>query len=120
MPWWAISWKSRMRISKDGAKVSHLSYIGDGEIGEKANIGCGVVFVNYDGIRKNKTVVGDNAFVGCNANLIAPVTIGDGAYIAAGTTVTNNVEPESLCIGRSRQKIIPGWAKDEEKRQTNH
>jgi len=96
---------------KDGAKVSHLSYIGDGEIGEKANIGCGVVFVNYDGIRKNKTVVGENAFVGCNANLIAPVTIGDGAYIAAGTTVTNNVEPDSLCIGRSRQKIIPGWAK---------
>jgi bifunctional UDP-N-acetylglucosamine pyrophosphorylase/glucosamine-1-phosphate N-acetyltransferase len=96
---------------KDGAKVSHLSYIGDGEIGEKSNIGCGVVFVNYDGKKKSKTIVGKNAFVGCNANLVAPVTIGDGAYIAAGSTVTKNVEEDALCIARSRQTVIEGWAK---------
>ncbi len=98
-------------VIHDGAKVSHLSYIGDGEIGEKTNIGCGVVFVNYDGQKKSKTTVGKNAFVGCNANLIAPVTIGDGAYVAAGSTVTSDVEPDSLCIARSRQTVIPGWAK---------
>ena len=96
---------------KDGAKVSHLSYIGDGEIGEKSNIGCGVVFVNYDGKKKSRTVVGREAFVGCNANLVAPVTVGDGAYVAAGSTVTKDVEPDALCIARSRQTEIPGWAK---------
>ncbi len=95
----------------DGAKVSHLSYIGDGEIGERTNVGCGVVFVNYDGKKKSRTVVGRDAFVGCNANLIAPVTVGDGAYIAAGSTVTDDVESDSLCIARSRQTVIPGWAK---------
>jgi bifunctional UDP-N-acetylglucosamine pyrophosphorylase/glucosamine-1-phosphate N-acetyltransferase len=96
---------------RDGAKVSHLSYIGDGEIGEKSNIGCGVVFVNYDGKTKQRTVVGKGVFVGCNANLVAPVTIGDGAYVAAGSTVTDDVEPDALCIARSRQTVIPGWAK---------
>jgi bifunctional UDP-N-acetylglucosamine pyrophosphorylase/glucosamine-1-phosphate N-acetyltransferase len=96
---------------KDGAKVSHLTYIGDGEIGEKSNIGCGVVFVNYDGKKKSRTVVGKNAFVGCNVNLIAPVEVGDGAYVAAGTTVTHDIEPDALCIGRSKQKNIEGWAK---------
>lgn len=98
-------------VIHDGAKVSHLSYIGDGEIGENTNVGCGVVFVNYDGQKKSKTTVGKNAFVGCNANLIAPVTVGDGAYVAAGSTVTTDVEPDSLCIARSRQTVIPGWAK---------
>ena len=96
---------------KDGAKVSHLSYIGDGEIGENSNIGCAVVFVNYDGQKKSRTVVGKGAFVGCNANLVAPVTIGDGAYVAAGSTVTDDVEADALCIARSRQTVIPGWAK---------
>lgn len=96
---------------KDGAKVSHLTYIGDGEIGEKSNIGCGVVFVNYDGKKKSKTIVGKNVFVGCNANLVAPVTVEDGAYIAAGSTVTKNVEKDALCVARSRQKNIEGWAK---------
>ena len=98
-------------LIKDGAKVSHLSYIGDGEIGEKSNIGCGVVFVNYDGIKKSKTTVGSHCFVGCNVNLIAPVTVGDGAYIAAGSTVTKNVEEDALCIARSKQMSIEGWSK---------
>lgn len=98
-------------VIKDGAKVSHLSYIGDGEIGEKANIGCGVVFVNYDGQKKSKTTVGKNAFVGCNVNLVAPVTVEDGAYIAAGSTVTKDVEKDALCIARARQTVIEGWVK---------
>ncbi len=96
---------------KDGAKVSHLTYVGDGEIGENSNIGCGVVFVNYDGKKKSRTIIGKNAFVGCNVNLIAPVEVGDGAFVAAGTTVTQNVEPDALAIGRSKQKNIEGWAK---------
>ncbi|MBT3319847.1 MAG: NTP transferase domain-containing protein [Clostridia bacterium] len=96
---------------KDGAKVSHLTYVGDGEIGEKSNIGCGVVFVNYDGKKKSRTVVGRNAFVGCNVNLIAPVEVGDGAFVAAGTTVTHDVSKDALAIGRSKQKDIEGWAK---------
>ena len=96
---------------KDGAKVSHLTYVGDGEIGEKTNIGCGVVFVNYDGKKKSRTVVGKNAFIGCNVNLVAPVTIGDGAYVAAGSTVTKDVEEDALCVARSRQTNIEGWAK---------
>jgi len=95
----------------DGAKVSHLSYIGDGDIGENSNIGCGVVFVNYDGKKKSRTIVGKNAFVGCNANLVAPVTIGDGAYVAAGSTVTKDVNDDALCIARSRQTVIEEWAK---------
>lgn len=96
---------------KDGAKVSHLTYIGDGEIGEKSNIGCGTVFVNYDGKKKYRTVIGKGVFVGCNTNLIAPVTVGDGAYIAAGSTVTEDVESDALCIARTRQTVKPGWAK---------
>ncbi len=96
---------------KDGAKVSHLTYIGDGEVGEKSNIGCGTVFVNYDGNKKYRTVIGKGVFVGCNTNLIAPVTVGDGAYIAAGSTVTEDVESDALCIARARQTVKPGWAK---------
>ena len=96
---------------KDGAKVSHLTYIGDGEVGEKSNIGCGTVFVNYDGKKKYRTVVGKGVFVGCNSNLVAPVSVGDGAYIAAGSTVTDDVEADALCIARSRQVTKPGWAK---------
>jgi bifunctional UDP-N-acetylglucosamine pyrophosphorylase/glucosamine-1-phosphate N-acetyltransferase len=69
------------------------------------------VFVNYDGQKKHKTTVGKNVFVGCNVNLVAPVTVGDGAYIAAGSTVTEDVEPDALCIARSRQMVKPGWAK---------
>lgn len=93
----------------DGSKVSHLSYIGDGSIGKNVNIGCGVVFVNYDGINKHKTVVEDNAFVGCNANLIAPVTVKTGAYVAAGSTITDEVTAGSLAIARSRQVVKANW-----------
>jgi bifunctional UDP-N-acetylglucosamine pyrophosphorylase/glucosamine-1-phosphate N-acetyltransferase len=98
-------------VMKDGAKASHLTYIGDGEVGEKSNIGCGVIFCNYDGKKKSRTVVGKNVFIGSNSNLVAPVNIQDGAFVAAGTTVTEDVEKDALCIGRSRQKVISGWAK---------
>ncbi len=93
----------------DGAKASHLTYIGDADVGDDVNLGCGVVFVNYNGSEKHRSTVGAGAFIGCNANLISPVTVGEGAYIAAGTTVTKNVPPGSLCIGRAENRIIPDW-----------
>ncbi len=93
----------------DGTKVSHLTYVGDAEVGKNCNMGCGTVFVNYDGKNKSKTVVGDHVFIGCNANLIAPLNIGDNALIAAGTTVTEDVGDNDLCIARSRQTNKKGW-----------
>lgn len=95
----------------NGSKSSHLTYIGDADIGSNVNIGCGVVFVNYDGSNKYRTTVGQDAFVGCNTNLISPVKVGDGAYIAAGTTVTDDVPSDALCIGRERQTIKEHWVK---------
>lgn len=100
---------------KDGAKVPHLSYIGDGYIGEKTNIGCGTIFVNYDGVKKYRTVVQKDVFVGCNSNLVAPVEIGQGAYIAAGSTVTEDVPESALCIARSRQVIKTDWKNKKKK-----
>lgn len=90
-------------IIKDNTKASHLAYVGDAEVGENCNIGCGVVFCNYDGKKKHKTIVKDNVFIGSNCNLIAPVEISDNSFIAAGTTVTDNVPQNAFCIGRSRQ-----------------
>lgn len=94
----------------DGSKASHLTYIGDSDVGRNVNIGCGVVFVNYDGTNKHRTTVGDGAFIGCNTNLVSPVKVEDGAYIAAGSTVTEDVPEDALCIARARQKNIRGWA----------
>ncbi|HQA56629.1 MAG TPA: bifunctional UDP-N-acetylglucosamine diphosphorylase/glucosamine-1-phosphate N-acetyltransferase GlmU [Acetivibrio sp.] len=96
-------------IIGDKTKISHLTYVGDAEIGKGVNLGCGVVVVNYDGKKKNKTVVGDNCFVGCNVNLISPVEIKDNAYIAAGSTITDLVPENSLAIARSRQVIKEDW-----------
>lgn len=87
----------------DRSKVPHLSYIGDATLGKDINIGCGTITVNYDGFEKHRTEVGDRAFVGCNTNLIAPVTVGDDAYIAAGSTITDNVPAYALSIARQRQ-----------------
>lgn len=92
-----------------GSKASHLTYIGDADVGSGVNLGCGVVFVNYNGSEKHRTLVEDDAFIGCNTNLIAPVTVGKGAYVGAGTTITKDVPPGSLCIGRTRDIIIPDW-----------
>lgn len=93
----------------DGAKASHLTYIGDSDVGKNVNLGCGVVFVNYDGSKKYRSVVGDGAFIGCNSNLISPVNVGDGAYVAAGSTVTEDVPADAFCIARERQTVKPGW-----------
>lgn len=98
-------------IIKDGAKASHLTYIGDGEVGKDVNLGCGVVFVNYDGTNKYQTVVKDGAFVGCNTNLVAPVTVEENAYIAAGSTITEDVPKKSLAIARCRQVVKENYRK---------
>lgn len=95
----------------DGSKASHLTYIGDADVGKNVNLGCGVVFVNYDGSTKSRTSVGDDSFIGCNSNLIAPVDIGEGSYVAAGTTVTEDVPEDALSIGRSKQVTKPQWVK---------
>jgi bifunctional UDP-N-acetylglucosamine pyrophosphorylase/glucosamine-1-phosphate N-acetyltransferase len=95
-----------------GSKVSHLTYLGDAEVGADVNVGCGTVTVNYDGVNKHKTVIKDRSFVGCNANLVAPVTVGEGAYVAAGSTVTDDVPDGALAIARERQTNKEGYAKN--------
>lgn len=94
-----------------GSKLPHLSYIGDADLGTGINIGCGTITVNYDGKKKHRTVIEDHAFVGCNANLIAPVTVGSGAYVAAGSTITKPVPPDALGVARARQTNLENWTK---------
>ena len=94
----------------DGTKMSHLTYVGDADVGSNVNFGCGTITSNYDGFKKHRTVIGDNTFIGCNTNLIAPVTVGNGAYIAAGSTVTKEVPSDALAVGRVRQENKEGWA----------
>lgn len=94
-----------------GTKIPHLSYVGDTDAGEKINFGCGSIMVNYDGKKKHRTTIGDHVFVGCNVNLVAPVKIEQGAYIAAGSTITKDVPKEVLAVARAKQTIIEGWAK---------
>ena len=93
-----------------GSKANHLAYLGDATIGAKANIGAGTITCNYDGVGKHETHIGDGAFVGSNATLVAPVTIGRGAYVAAGSAITTDIPEGSLGLGRSRQENKPGWA----------
>ncbi|WP_102399450.1 bifunctional UDP-N-acetylglucosamine diphosphorylase/glucosamine-1-phosphate N-acetyltransferase GlmU [Haloimpatiens massiliensis] len=93
----------------DGTKVSHLTYIGDAEVGSGCNFGCGTVVVNYDGKKKYKTIIGNNAFIGCNTNLVSPVEVEDNTYIAAGSTITEKVPEGSLAIGRAKQVNKEGW-----------
>lgn len=95
----------------DDTKAAHLAYIGDAEIGNRVNFGCGAITVNYDSKLKNKTIVEDGAFVGSNVNLVAPITVGAGAYVAAGSTVVDDVPSEALAIARQRQVHKEGWAK---------
>jgi len=93
----------------DNTKVSHLTYIGDAEVGSGCNFGCGTVVVNYDGKSKFKTIIGNNTFIGCNTNLVSPVKVNDNAYIAAGSTITNEVPKNALAIARARQRNIENW-----------
>jgi bifunctional UDP-N-acetylglucosamine pyrophosphorylase/glucosamine-1-phosphate N-acetyltransferase len=93
----------------DGTKAGHLAYVGDSDVGKNVNFGCGTVTVNHDGARKHRSVIEDNAYIGCNTNLVAPVTVGEGAYTAAGSTVTQDVPPGALAIARARQVNKENW-----------
>jgi bifunctional UDP-N-acetylglucosamine pyrophosphorylase/glucosamine-1-phosphate N-acetyltransferase len=99
-------------------KISHLTYIGDAELGKGINVGCGVVSVNYDGKHKHKTIIGDHAFIGCNVNLVAPVEVEENAYIAAGSTITEKVPAKALAIARARQVNKEGWVDKREHKKT--
>ena len=94
----------------ENTHASHLTYIGDSDVGQDVNFGCGTVTVNYDGVKKSRCNIGDRAFIGCNTNLVAPINIGEDAFTAAGSTLTKDVPPGALVISRAReQKIIDGW-----------
>jgi len=93
----------------DGTKISHMSYVGDATIGNNCNIGCGVVFCNYDGKKKHHAKVGNNVFIGSNSNLVAPITLGDNAFIGAGSTITQDVPASALALARARQAIKEDW-----------
>ncbi len=97
----------------DGTKIAHLTYIGDADVGRNINFGCGTVVVNYDGQNKFRTVIEDDAFIGCNSNLVAPVRVGQGAFTAAGSTITEDVPEEALAIARARQVVKTGWKRPE-------
>jgi len=96
-------------VIDDGSKLPHLLYVGDSVVGKNVNFGCGSITVNYDGRNKSKTVIKDGAFIGCNTNLIAPVTVGENAFTAAGSTITENVPDNSLSIARARQTNKNDW-----------
>ena len=100
-----------------GSKANHLGYIGDAEIGDHTNFGCGAITVNYDGKKKSKTIIGNNVMIGSNSSLIAPITIEDGAYVAAGSTLTHNVEQDALSIARARQENLAGKGKNRMKKE---
>jgi bifunctional UDP-N-acetylglucosamine pyrophosphorylase / glucosamine-1-phosphate N-acetyltransferase len=100
----------KMKLGK-GSKANHLTYLGDAEIGSGVNVGAGTITCNYDGVHKHKTTIEDGVFVGSDATLVAPVTVGKNAYVAAGSCITENVPEDSLALGRSRQIVKEGWAK---------
>lgn len=93
----------------DGTKISHLTYLGDSDVGERVNFGCGTVTCNYDGKNKYRTTIGDDCFVGCNTNFVSPINVGDGVYIAAGSTITEDIPDNSLSIARARQVNKANW-----------
>lgn len=100
-----------------GTKMAHLTYVGDSDVGDNCNFGCGTITCNYDGFKKFRTTIGSNVFVGCNTNFVPPVTVGDGAFIAAATTVTGDVPENAMAIGRARQEVKEGWAEENRKKK---
>jgi len=100
---------------KTGSKISHLSYIGDSDLGRDVNIGAGTITCNYDGANKHRTTIGDNVFVGSDTQFIAPVTVGDGATIGAGSTITKDTPKQKLTLARSKQFTIDNWQRPEKK-----
>jgi bifunctional UDP-N-acetylglucosamine pyrophosphorylase / glucosamine-1-phosphate N-acetyltransferase len=101
----------KIRLGK-GSKANHLSYLGDAQIGVGVNVGAGTITCNYDGISKHTTVIEDGVFVGSDSTLVAPLTVGKNAYVAAGSCITEDVPADSLALGRSRQVVKKDWAKD--------
>ena len=102
--------ETKKAVFGEGAKASHLSYIGDAEVGADVNIGAGTITCNYDGVQKNKTIIEDGAFIGSDTQLVAPVRVGKGAYVGAGSTITKDVPPDSLALSRTPQRNVEGWA----------
>lgn len=100
-----------------GTRMAHLTYVGDSDVGEDCNFGCGTITCNYDGFKKYRTTIGSHVFVGCNTNLIAPVTVEDGAFIAAGTTVAQRVPEDAMAIGRVRQEVKENWAAENRRKK---
>jgi bifunctional UDP-N-acetylglucosamine pyrophosphorylase/glucosamine-1-phosphate N-acetyltransferase len=98
----------------EGAKANHLAYVGDAEVGAGSNIGAGTITCNYDGVNKHRTELGENVFIGSNSTLVAPLSVEDNGFVAAGSTVTSRVAESELAVGRARQRNIKGW-----KRPTN-
>jgi bifunctional UDP-N-acetylglucosamine pyrophosphorylase/glucosamine-1-phosphate N-acetyltransferase len=102
--------ETKKAVFGEGSKASHLSYLGDAEIGAEVNVGAGTITCNYDGVTKHKTIIEDGAFIGSDTQLVAPVRIGKGAYVGAGSTITKDVPPDSLALSRVPQKVVEGWA----------
>jgi bifunctional UDP-N-acetylglucosamine pyrophosphorylase / glucosamine-1-phosphate N-acetyltransferase len=109
--------ETKKAVFGEGAKASHLSYIGDAEVGADVNIGAGTITCNYDGVNKHKTVLEDGVFIGSDTQLVAPVRVGRGAYVGAGSTITKDVPPESLALSRVPQRVVEGWAKKKKEEQ---
>ena len=108
--------ETKKAVFGEGAKASHLSYIGDADVGADVNIGAGTITCNYDGVNKNKTVIEDGVFIGSDTQLVAPVRVGKGAYVGAGSTITKDVPPDALALSRVPQKTIEGWAVERRKK----
>lgn len=108
--------ETKKAVFGDGAKASHLSYIGDAEVGADVNIGAGTITCNYDGVHKHKTIIEDGAFIGSDTQLVAPVRVGRGAYVGAGSTITKDVPAESLALSRTPQRVVDGWARRKQKK----
>lgn len=102
--------ETKKAVFGEGAKASHLSYIGDADIGADVNIGAGTITCNYDGVRKHKTILEDGVFIGSDSQLVAPVRVGRGSYVGAGSTITKDVPPDSLALSRTPQRVVEGWA----------
>jgi bifunctional UDP-N-acetylglucosamine pyrophosphorylase/glucosamine-1-phosphate N-acetyltransferase len=98
-----------------GAKVPHLSYVGDATLGADVNFGAGAITCNYDGVNKHETIIGDGAFIGTNSSLVAPISVGDGAYVGAGSVITRDVPPGALAVTRPPQVVKEGWAARKQK-----
>ena len=111
--------ETKKAVFAQGAKASHLSYIGDAEIGAEVNIGAGTITCNYDGVNKHKTILEDGVFIGSDTQLVAPVRVGKGAYVGAGSTITKDVPPDALSLSRTPQKTIEGWAADKREKMKN-